>query len=82
MKRGEAPYASHKLYPGVLDDNVPAQREQGMSAGFVWGEKADLVAVYIDRGISPGMRKGIEVHKKNGIPVELRSLSLNATWRL
>ncbi len=37
--RKEAPFASHLLYtqPGVLDDNVPDERELGIEAGLVWG---------------------------------------------
>lgn len=62
--RGEAPFASHLLFTqdGVLDDLVPAEREQGIEAGLRWGERASLVAVYVDRGISPGMRLGIGRH--------------------
>lgn len=39
---GFAPYASHLFYsqPGVLDDTVPAERELGIQAGFVWGGHA------------------------------------------
>jgi hypothetical protein len=36
LDRGEAPIASHLLYPQVLDDNDPAQREQGIAAGLAW----------------------------------------------
>lgn len=63
LKRGEAPYASHLFFdqPGILDDRAPFQRVQGMMAGFAWGAKADIVAVYCDLGISSGMRKGLEV---------------------
>lgn len=59
LRRGEAPYASHLLYPQVLDDNQAAQREQGIKAGFAWGLAADYVAVYLDYGSTPGMEQGI-----------------------
>lgn len=76
LELGEAPYASHKLYPGALDDNIPLQREKGMAAGFAWGEKAEYVAVYVDRGISNGMVEGIKRAEANGLHVEFRSLKL------
>jgi hypothetical protein len=62
LSRGEAPYASHLFFTqeGILDDTVPAERDQGINAGFAWGEAADFVAVYEDLGISEGMKKGIE----------------------
>ena len=76
LKRGESPYASHLFFdqPGILDDTDTADRELGIEAGLAWGEAAELVAVYTDRGISDGMRFGVDRHEKNGIPVEYRTL--------
>lgn len=76
LRRGEAPYASHLLYtqPGILRDEVPEEREQGISAGFAWGDRADLRAVYLDRGMSGGMRAGIRAALAAGQPIEFRSL--------
>lgn len=75
LRRGEAPFASHALYPQVLDDATPEERAQGMAAGFAWGERADLVAVYIDRGTTPGMAEGIERYRALGIPIEERRIN-------
>jgi len=74
--RGEAPFASHLFYTqrGILDDSKQVERDLGMRAGFAWGEKADLVAVYTDFGISSGMKAGIERAKALGIPIEMRTL--------
>lgn len=74
LKRGEAPYASHLLYTQALDDTDPKQRMAGMLAGFAWGLKADLVAVYQDRGISKGMEDGIRRAEVNGTPIEYRTI--------
>lgn len=76
LARGEAPYASHLLYtqPGVLDDANPEQRKPGIEAGLAWGEKADLTAVYIDRGTSSGMAYGIQRAVAAGRPVDYRSI--------
>src|SRR5574343_156660 len=75
LARGEAPYASHLFFdrPGLLDDDVPAEREAGILAGFAWGALADLVAVYTDRGISGGMQRGIGRALAAGQVVEYRS---------
>jgi hypothetical protein len=76
LLRGEAPYASHLLYTqaGVLDDDVPEQRATGIEAGLAWGRLASKTVVYTDRGISSGMRLGIERAASEGRGVEYRSL--------
>lgn len=74
--RGEAPIASHLLLtqPGVLDDDVPEERQLGIDAGLAWRFVADASIVYTDRGISRGMEYGIAAAKEAGVPVEYRSL--------
>ena len=76
LQRGESPFASHLLYaqPGVLRDGVAHERDLGIRAGLEWGEQAQVTAVYVDRGISAGMQRGIEAAEKAGRPVERRSL--------
>jgi hypothetical protein len=76
LMRGEAPYASHLLYtqPGVLDDDVPAEREHGIKAGFAFRAMCDKTVVYTDRGISSGMRWGIDHAAKLGHAIEYRTL--------
>lgn len=60
--REESPYASHGLLTqdGVLDDNVPEERELGIKAGFAWRPLADATVVYTDLGISKGMIYGLK----------------------
>jgi hypothetical protein len=76
LLRGEAPFASHLLYTqeGVLDDKVLEERELGIESGLAWGRCADLTVVYIDLGISEGMKRGIMHARELGRPVEYRSL--------
>jgi hypothetical protein len=50
-----------------------------MNAGFAWGKVADLVAVYVDIGISDGMAQGIERARENGTPMVERRLSDNSS---
>lgn len=77
LARGEAPLASHLLYtqPGVLRDDDPVERDLGIRAGLVWGQMAEATVVYIDRGISTGMRLGIQRAITDGRPVEERRLN-------
>jgi hypothetical protein len=79
LLRGEAPFASHLLYdqPGILDDANAGERRLGMEAGFAWGMKAELAAVYVDYGVSGGMEEGIKRHKTLGIEVVTRTIGVN-----
>jgi len=76
LRRGEAPFASHGLYtqPGVLDDNDADERRKGIVAGFIWAGVANKTIVYTDRGISSGMKLGIEHAHNWERPVEYREL--------
>lgn len=76
LMRGEAPFASHLLYtqPGVLDDNKPTERRMGIEAGLYWGQLANVTAVYVDRGITKGMRQGIERAQKERRVIVERSI--------
>jgi hypothetical protein len=75
LDRGEAPFVMHLHFPLVLDDDIPAERATGIEAGLAWGAKADLTAVYLDLGESPGMKLGIARANAEGRPVEYRRLS-------
>jgi len=74
LYRGEAPFASHLLYPQMLDDTDERERRMGIEAGLLIGRSADRTVVYTDRGISPGMKQGIKRAEDEGRPVEYRSL--------
>lgn len=76
LLRGEAPIASHLLYtqPGVLNDDIPEERARGIDAGLAWGRVADATVVYIDRGMSRGMKYGIANAEAAGRPIEYRTL--------
>lgn len=74
LSRGEAPIASHLLYTqeGILDDNIPEERQWGIDAGLAWKVVADKSVVYADRGISKGMEYGMKLAKEQGLEVEVR----------
>lgn len=77
IDRGEVPFASHQLYPAVLDEWDAAGRELGLYLNREVIRRADAVVVYEDRGISPGMLMAIEFATRLDIPIEYRSL---ASW--
>jgi hypothetical protein len=76
LLRGEAPMASHLLYTqeGILKDEVPEERAQGINAGLAWGKAAQATVVYVDLGISKGMLKGIFRAVREGRLVWVREL--------
>jgi len=77
LMRGEAPFASHLLYdqPGILDDTIPHEREHGIQAGYVWADHAESVAVYLDRGMSEGMKRAVDRWLAAGKTIEYRRLN-------
>lgn len=77
LKRGEAPIASHLLHTQVLSDGNPDEREWGISAGLAWISVADRMAVYVDYGVSRGMRSAIETAESFQIPIDYRSIGQN-----
>ena len=74
LRRGEAPFASHLLYTQVLNDDISADREIGINAGFQFYSVAALCAVYADMGISPGMLRGLERARNANIPITYRMI--------
>lgn len=76
LLRGEAPIASHLLYtqPGILNDDIPEERKHGIDAGLAWRAVAQASIVYIDRGISTGMKYGIAAAEAAGVPLEYRRI--------
>jgi hypothetical protein len=77
LRRGEIPYASHIVFtqPGILDDKNPNERIQGIMAGKEITKKLNATTVvYIDLGISQGMKIGIELAEKSGRKIEYRTL--------
>lgn len=75
LMRFEAPIASHLLYTQALDDAKPQERARGIDAGHAWLGRADAVVVYLDKGISPGMDRGIERAMLAGVKIEYRVLA-------
>lgn len=80
LERGEAPFLSHLLYTQVLDDKVYDKRMTGIEAGLAWSSACDGVAVYLDRGVSPGMVLGVLHHwNSRRLPISYRRLDGECT---
>ena len=56
------PIASHLLYPQILNDNTPAERELGLSFGLALLQMCDEVWVF--GKVSKGMTSEIEEAKR------------------
>jgi len=64
---GDAPFAPHLLYPGILDDADPSERALGIGAGLSWLAVSDEVLVVGEP--SEGMRREIAAAETLGVPV-------------
>ena len=76
LLRGESPIASHLLYTqhGILNDDIPEERQLGIDAGLAWKSVAEATVVYADLGITAGMQYGMDQAKKQGFEIEIRYL--------
>lgn len=72
----ESPYASHALLTqdGVLRDDLLAERELGIMAGFAWRQVADATVFYVDLGWSPGMQLALRDCGERNMPYMIREL--------
>ena len=91
LDRGEIPFASHLLYPQVLDDDLPKEREVGLKCEEEWidavlsyakqdlGQIEVIFAVYYDHGVSEGMRRTISYafHHENAAIALIKWRSLD-----
>ncbi len=73
MSQGVTPFAPHLLYPQMLDDGDPAQRELGMKMGNQVLALCDELWLCGDV-ISTGMRKEYELAEELNIPVRKISM--------
>lgn len=67
INQGYMPVASHLLYPQILNDNNPRERELGLKFGLALLSTCDEVWVFMSGGvISKGMEQEIAVAKRLG----------------
>lgn len=78
---GAKPFASHLFCTQFLDDADERERALGIEIGFAWGVHAEQTIVGIDRGISSGMRIGIENARAAQRPIVWLSLkAFQGSW--
>ena len=68
MNEGHAFFAPHLLYPQLLNDSNPQERQAGLDMGLAMLPRCDELWCYGDR-ISYGMHLEIEEAVRIGIPV-------------
>lgn len=74
LARGEAPFVPHLLYDQVLDDRVEEERAQAIKAALAMLAGCEMLALYVDKGVSLGMAGEQAMAIGLGIPVEERRL--------
>jgi hypothetical protein len=74
LKRGEAPFAGQLFYAKLLNDRVQAEKDVGLISHLSWIPVADLIAVYIDMGLSSSMQIAINVAMIKNKRIEYRSI--------
>ncbi|MDD3229228.1 MAG: DUF4406 domain-containing protein [Oscillospiraceae bacterium] len=67
MNEGHAFFAPHLLYPSILDDSQPHQRQAGLTMGLAMLSACDELWCYGEH-ISHGMMLEIEEAARLGIP--------------
>ena len=77
IRKGCMPVASHLLYPQMLRDNVPEERELGTVFGLALLALCDEVWFFTDGGgLSPGMAAEEHEAKRLGKPVRYFDLEV------
>lgn len=79
LLRGESPSPMHLVHPqpGILRDEVPEERALGIAAHIAWIEVADVVAMYVDYGISGGMKEAQLEAERLGKIISIRKIGEN-----
>lgn len=69
ITKGKMPIAAHLLYPQMLDDSNPAEREIGIMFGIALLEMCDEVWCF-GKKLSSGMVREIKEAKRLGKPIK------------
>ena len=75
IRRGETPYASHRMLTTALDDKNPRERSLGISVGMAFNCSLDIRAFYVDLGMSSGMQQARLTYERRGFAFEDRTIS-------
>lgn len=72
---GYAPFAGHLVYPQVLNDDDPKDREFGMTSAYAFLAVCDVAFSFMDLGVSRGMRADLEAARRLKIRIEYLSIT-------
>ena len=75
IDEGCIPLATHLLYPQILHDDDPVERDLGLYFGWVLINRCAEVWVFSDGTISPGMKK--EIIRAKSKNMKIRRFDLN-----
>ena len=77
IRQKAIPVASHLLYPTMLRDDDPAERELGTQMGLALLAACDQVWIFRDdSGLSPGMKDEEQEAKRLGKPIRYFDLEV------
>ena len=74
LSKMEAPLANHAFYHEALNVRNPIERDIGLLTNLSWMKAADLVAVYVDFGITPAMQVAINAAMLRNKRIEYRTI--------
>ena len=75
ITKGKMPIAAHLLYPQMLDDTIPAQREMGTMFGIALLDMCDEVWCF-GKELSSGMEREIKEANRLGKPIKYFDLEV------
>lgn len=72
LRHGEAPYFGYQQFNLILNARISYERDISYLSHASWIPVADLLAVYIDHGITPSMQMSINVARVHNTKIEYR----------
>lgn len=68
LKMGYVPVSTHLMFDGILNDNIPQERQTALAAGRLLAAHCSELWVFTDT-ISSGMKAEIDLARRLNIPV-------------
>lgn len=74
VNRGEAPLAANLFFYMSIDVTSKIERDIGLHAALTWIKGCELVAAYVDHGVTPAMQAALNVAESRSKKIEFRSI--------
>lgn len=75
LTRNEAAISTNLFYYDTLNIKVAIERDKGLKSMISWTTKADIIAVYIDHGVTQAMQVVINTAQMRSKKIEYRTIS-------